>query len=308
MPIDRSLNGSLRADNWAIVVVGASGYLPLLAYGALMSRRLRDLKVLSLFTGAGGLDLGLEAAGFDPVLCVENDPEACETLKHNRPEWQLSDPGDIHELGPRALLHQARLRPRELTLLSGGPPCQPFSKSMYWANGDAPRLRDPRAQTLHAYLDVVAATLPQVLLLENVKGLAFEGKDEGLKLLERGLRKINIQHATRYAPQVITINAADYGVPQHRERIFVLASVDGRQIRMPDMCSGAGDRPRYAARSTITPEPLDNSPARLKTPQIQASTANRLTRLRGQDWTPIGGPCCVPLDTLPAPRLSRSAG
>jgi hypothetical protein len=62
------------------------------------------------------------------------------------------------------------------------------------------------------------------------------------------------------------------------------------------MCIGAGDRPRYTARSTTTPEPLDNSPARLKTPQIQASTADRLTRQRGQDWTPIGGQRCVPLD------------
>ena len=144
--------------------------------------------LLSLFTGAGGLDLGLEAAGFEPVLCVEVDSESRETLKANRPAWRLSDPGDIHELEPRQLLRQCELSPRQLTLLAGGPPCQPFSKSMYWSTGDAPRLRDPRAKTLHAYLDVVATMLPQVLLLENVKGLAFEGKDEGLRLLKRGLR------------------------------------------------------------------------------------------------------------------------
>src|SRR5258706_11527029 len=125
-----------------------------------MSRGARDHTVLSLFTGAGGLDLGLEAAGFRPVLCVENDQDARETVKHNRPSWRLSEPGDVHELGPRKLLHQAHLKPRQLTLLSGGPPCQPFSKSMYWARGDAPRLRDPRSQTLQAYLDVVDATLP----------------------------------------------------------------------------------------------------------------------------------------------------
>ena len=149
-----------------------------------MSNCSRDLKVLSLFTGAGGLDLGLEAAGFEPVLCVENDSDARATLRLNRPSWRLSEPGDIHQLTPRDLLRQAALKPRQLTLLSGGPPCQPFSQSMYWTTGDAPRLSDPRAQTLHAYLDVVAATLPKLLLLENVKGLAFEGKDEGLKLLE----------------------------------------------------------------------------------------------------------------------------
>jgi DNA (cytosine-5)-methyltransferase 1 len=109
--------------------------------------------VLSLFTGAGGLDLGLEASGFKPVLCVEIDGDSRETLKLNRPSWRLADPGDIHALEPGQLLRQAAIKPRELTLLAGGTPCQPFSKSSYWFNGDAPRLRDPRARTLHAYLD-----------------------------------------------------------------------------------------------------------------------------------------------------------
>jgi DNA (cytosine-5)-methyltransferase 1 len=206
-----------------------------------VSRSQNDVTVLSLFTGAGGLDLGLEAAGFNSVLCVELDEDARETLKRNRPEWPLSEPGDIHLLTPEELLRQAGLKRRQLTLLAGGPPCQPFSKSMYWSTGDAPRLRDPRAKTLHAYLDVVATALPQALLLENVKGLAFDGKDEGLRLLERGLRKINRDHGTEYAPQVVTLNAADYGVPQVRERVFVVASIDGRQIETPSPTHGNGE-------------------------------------------------------------------
>jgi DNA (cytosine-5)-methyltransferase 1 len=153
--------------------------------------------VLSLFTGAGGLDLGLEAAGFEPVLCVDVDEESRETVRLNRPHWRFSDPPDIHQVSGPKLLKQAGLRRRHLKLLAGGPPCQPFSKSMYWTNGDAPRLRDPRAKTLVAYLDVVEAALPQVLLLENVRGLAFEGKDEGLRLLERGLRRINRENSLR---------------------------------------------------------------------------------------------------------------
>lgn len=198
------------------------------------------MTVLSLFTGAGGLDVGLEAAGFEPALCVEVDSDSRATIKRNRPGWRLSDPGDIHQLSTRSLLQQAQLKPRQLTLLAGGPPCQPFSKSMYWATGDAPRLRDPRAKTLHAYLEVVEATLPQVLLLENVRGLAFSGKDEGLRLLERGLRRINKQYATSYRPQVITLNAAEYGVPQFRERIFIVASINSRQIELPAPTHGLG--------------------------------------------------------------------
>jgi DNA (cytosine-5)-methyltransferase 1 len=230
-----------------------------------MSRSRNDLSVLSLFTGAGGLDLGLEAAGFEPVLCVENDRDSRETLKRNRPGWRLSDPSDIHQLKPWQLLRQAALKPRQLTLVVGGPPCQPFSKSMYWSTGDSPRLCDPRAKTLHAYLDVVEATLPQVLLLENVKGLAFDGKDEGLRLLERGLRKINEEHSTSYIPQIITINSADYGVPQIRERIFVLASIDGRQIEMPEPSHGddSNKEPFLTAWDAIGELDVDSWPAEL---------------------------------------------
>lgn len=230
-----------------------------------MSRSANDLTVLSLFTGAGGLDLGLEAAGFRPVLCVEIDSESRETLRRNRPRWRLSDPGDIHLLEPAELLRQAGLKPRQLGLLAGGPPCQPFSKSMYWRTGDAPRLRDPRAKTLHAYLDVVEATLPKALLLENVRGLAFDGKDEGLRLLERGLRRINKRHSTSYTPQTITINAADYGVPQIRERVFVLASIDGRQIEMPEATHGEGPNkaPVLTAWDAIGEFDVDSWPAEL---------------------------------------------
>ena len=205
-----------------------------------MNKGVRDLSVLSLFTGAGGLDLGLEAAGFNPVLCVEVDSDSRDTIERNRPGWQLSNPGDIHKIEPNYLLRAAGLRPRQLDLLAGGPPCQPFSKSMYWRTGDAPRLRDPRARTLHAYLDVVEATLPYVLLLENVKGLAFDGKNEGLRLLDRGFRRINRERSTAYIPQIITINAADYGVPQIRERIFIVASIDGRLIEPPRPTHGEG--------------------------------------------------------------------
>jgi DNA (cytosine-5)-methyltransferase 1 len=221
--------------------------------------------LFSLFSGAGGLDLGLEAAGFDTVLCVEDDHDCRATLRRNRPGWRLSDPGDIHELEPSKLLRQARLKPRQLTLLAGGPPCQPFSKSMYWSTGDSPRLRDPRAKTLHAYLDVVEATLPHVLLLENVKGLAFDGKNEGLRLLEWGLRRINKACSTSYAPQTITLNAADYGVPQIRERVFVVASVDGRQIEMPAPTHGEGPskEPVLTAWDAIGELDVDSWPAEL---------------------------------------------
>lgn len=189
--------------------------------------------LLSLFTGAGGLDLGLEAAGFRTLLCVENDETCHLTLQHNRAGWKLADPPDIFDLSPAELLKQAGLAPRELDLLAGGPPCQPFSKASYWHRGDSQRLKDPRAKTLHAYMRVVATLLPKVLLLENVDGIQFSKKDEGLNLLRKRLRTINRKYGTAYTPIVFAINAADYGVPQTRKRVFLIAARDGSSFVPP---------------------------------------------------------------------------
>ena len=192
-----------------------------------------DLGVISLYTGCGGLDLGLERAGFSVDLCVEIDTDARDTLRKNRPKWLLAEPGDVHSLTPRQVLAQAGSRKGKPLILSGGPPCQPFSKSGFWVNGDTGRLRDPRASTLRAYVDVLDAALPQVLLLENVQGMIFAGKDEGLQLLRRSLRRINRKRGTRYEPQVLRINSADYGVPQLRDRVFIVADRDGRELTLP---------------------------------------------------------------------------
>jgi DNA (cytosine-5)-methyltransferase 1 len=193
-----------------------------------------DLSLLSLYSGAGGLDTGLVYAGFGTRLCVENDEDSRETLCRNHPQWRLSEPGDVHELGAKGVLEQSGLKPRELTLLAAGPPCQPFSKSGYWATGDAQRLADPRADTLSALLDVVGLALPRVVLLENVKGFAYRNKDEGLRLIQRGLEQINRRAGTSYRPALLSLNCAAYGVPQRRERVFLVAERDsGIELQAP---------------------------------------------------------------------------
>ena len=108
------------------------------------------MKLISLYSGAGGLDLGLESAGFETRVALEVDKDAVATLRANR-SWPVID-RDIHEVSTAELLKAARLKGKEADLLAGGPPCQPFSKSGYWAGGDAGRLDEPRASTLEAYL------------------------------------------------------------------------------------------------------------------------------------------------------------
>ena len=204
-----------------------------------MEQRRTAPRVLSLYSGAGGLDLGLEAAGFETRLCVEVDEDARSTLKANRPNWTLATPGDIHKQTPEALLRQGGFDVGEVDLLAGGPPCQPFSKSGYWSRGDSQRLRDPRAATLQAYLDVVETAQPRVVLLENVRGLTYEGKAEGVDLLVKGIDAINRRKRTRYRVSLFLLNAADFGVPQLRERVFLIADREGRLFSPPSATHGS---------------------------------------------------------------------
>ena len=193
-------------------------------------------RVISLFSGAGGLDYGFEAAGFETAVAVEMDQACCETLRANRP-WPVIE-RDIFEVSSGELLETADLQRGEPDLLIGGPPCQPFSKSGYWARGDARRMEDPRANTLSAYLRVLEETQPRVFLLENVEGLAFRGKDEGLQLLIEAIKSINKRTKSNYQPVLQLLNAADYGVPQLRKRLILIGARDGSVFKFPEPTHG----------------------------------------------------------------------
>ncbi len=189
------------------------------------------LTAISLFTGAGGLDYGFEAAGFQTTVALEIDERCCETLRQNR-SWPVIE-RDISTVSTTNLLDIAKLGVGEADILIGGPPCQPFSKSGFWATGEAKRLNDPRATTIECYLRVLAEARPHAFLLENVEGLGFRGKDEGLQLIHSRLSAINAAHGTNYRATIATLNAADFGVPQLRRRVFVVGFRDGSSFSFP---------------------------------------------------------------------------
>lgn len=207
-------------------------------------------RLISLFTGAGGLDLGFEAAGFETAVAVEFDRDCAETILANR-DWPLI-PRDIHQVSSSEILSRARLREGDADALIGGPPCQPFSKSGYWASGDTLRLDDSRAGTLEAYLRVLRDTLPKTYLLENVEGLIYRGKSEGLGLLERTIGEINRDRGVAYSFEVRKLNAAHYGVPQLRERVFVVGDRSGASFSFPKATHSDPDKAELLGKPAFT--------------------------------------------------------
>jgi DNA (cytosine-5)-methyltransferase 1 len=175
---------------------------------------------ISLFSGAGGLDLGVEQAGFKVLCAVENEADACTSLRKNFPETIVFET-DIRRLRTRDLLAAASLRPGEVELLVGGPPCTPFSKSGYWLEEKRHGL-DPEASLLEHYIRVLDEARPRMFLLENVFALAYSNHNRAwLDFLLDSFDRLG------YSVNRQVLLAADFGVPQRRQRLIIVGSQEG---------------------------------------------------------------------------------
>jgi len=161
------------------------------------------LTSLEICAGGGGQALGLEQAGFHPVVLVENDRYACATLRANRPEWNVIEK-DVREFS--ALTYRGRV-----DLLAGGVPCPPFSLAGKQLGADDERDLFPTA------LRLVAEAQPRAVMLENVRGIFSKSFDDYRNRILAELREMG------YAPEWRLLNASDYGVPQLRPRAVLVA-------------------------------------------------------------------------------------
>jgi len=189
------------------------------------------LTTVSLFSGAGGLDLGVERAGYRVVCAVENDPNAVETLNRNRvqffPELSRVEALDITSLDPRKIMREIGASKGDVDLLVGGPPCVAFSKSGFHLEYKR-KGKDPRAGLLNDYVRFLEALRPAAFLMENVFGLAYRNQSAPFfRQLTARVRRLG------YSVSFAVLNAADYGVPQNRQRLFVVGARDGRELVFP---------------------------------------------------------------------------
>lgn len=181
-------------------------------------------KVISLFSGAGGMDIGFHTAGFEISVAIELDPSCCDTLKKNRdkffPGMKIIQ-GDLFQISSEKILHEARLKPTEPALVIGGPPCQSFSLA-----GGRKGLNDPRGQLVKEFIRVVRDTLPVAFVMENVKGMLNWSGGRVIRMIEDEFKDPICFEGKEYIYNVghALLNAADFGVPQHRERVFIVGN------------------------------------------------------------------------------------
>ena len=187
---------------------------------------------LSAFSGVGGMDLGIEAAGFRIVGTIELDEFARSSVRANRNgQWPVVG-HDIADFAASIRPADLGLDQGELSLLAAGPPCQPFSNAAQWSSTSRIGIDDRRADCLQDLLRLIDIFLPEAILLENVPGF-ISGKTSTVNLIDRWLQEINKQHSSAYRLEAFVVDAADYGVPQHRRRAIVVARRDGEPFAWP---------------------------------------------------------------------------
>jgi DNA (cytosine-5)-methyltransferase 1 len=169
----------------------------------------RALTAIDLFSGAGGLSVGLHGAGFDVRLANDSNPACARTYHRNQPDTPFF-PHSVHDLTKQRALSMARLEVGELDLLVGGPPCQGFSMI------GARTVGDPRNELVHQFLRLGRELRPKCMVIENVPGLATLAGGAVLKAILDGYRALG------YSVAFAELLAAQYGVPQMRWRmVFV---------------------------------------------------------------------------------------
>jgi len=176
---------------------------------------------IDLFSGAGGLSVGFQQAGFDVLAANDFDNHAAATFRLNHPTTRFL-PGPIEGITAGDFLHAAKLRCGELDVLVGGPPCQAFSVYNHQRG-----MHDERSGLFRDYLRVVSGLMPRFVVIENVTGIKSIEEGRAVDEIGEGLSGLG------YHVEFDILRAEEYGVPQERRRLFVLGARDSRLIEWP---------------------------------------------------------------------------
>ena len=214
---------------------------------------------ISLFSGLGGIDVGLHRAGVETLVCIEKDSDAAETLRRNsaahpdatppiggdpsRYPWRVLEE-DVHDLSVDEILTAADTEVGKVDLVVGGPPCQTFSRSN---EGNRQGTNADRGMLFEQFVHVLKEVQPKAFLFENVRGLASANGGEDLNIIKEEFETAG------YTVGEEVVNAEDFGVPQTRSRLFILG-LRGEKPYFPepthvDAVNTLTDKPRWVSAS-----------------------------------------------------------
>ena len=210
-------------------------------------------KIISLFSGAGGMDIGFEMAGFETAVAVEYDKSCCETLKKNRPKLSVIQ-GDISKITTEEILRIGKLKPTEAAVLVGGPPCQSFSLA-----GKRMGMDDPRGKLVLEFIRIVKESLPKVFVMENVRGMVNWQDGKAIDAIMNEISEPILFEGKEYQYKVskAILNAVEYGVPQSRERVFLVGNRLNKTFEFP--------QPTHSNLSNETLNIFGNNKQKIKT-------------------------------------------
>lgn len=190
--------------------------------------RAEERRVISLFSGGMGLDIGLAAAGLPIAIGQDFDAACVKTMAMNHHPAIL---GDIREIAPETMLEASGMAPGEPFLICGGPPCQPFSTA-----GKRLGINDPRGSLFMDFIRMIRAIQPRFFVMENVKGLMSAPlKTEDGKNAEGKVLDVILEEFGKLGYRVVygLLDAVNYGVPQYRERFVLIGSREHEDIFLP---------------------------------------------------------------------------
>ena len=220
----------------------------------------KENNAISLFTGGGGLDLGIEEAGFKVRVCLDPMEASKLTFQLNRPRIPFID-RPIEEVSTSEILKTAGIKTGEDALVFGGPPCQSFS-----VLGNRGGLEDSRGRLIFEFIRVVNEAQPRAFLLENVNGLTMAHSKNAKEVIRQEFEKIG------YKTTYTTFNAVEFGAPQFRKRVFFSGSKHGylklepkpTHFSGPNLPLDEGLARARTVRDAFTCPPVDGLPNHLK--------------------------------------------
>jgi len=235
--------------------------------------------LVSLFSGAFGLDLGFMANGFNPLMALDNNPASLETIHSNLPKL-LFIPDKIENRSTKELLEEAGLDVGEIDVLTGGPPCQPFSTA-----GRRASLQDPRSSPLKEYIRFIREAQPKCFVMEEVKGLLSArikhvpiAKRENHILIPEeipgsafikvcGMLKSLKKYGYEFSCNNI-LNAADYGTPQVRDRLIIIGCRNKKPVFPQKTHSNIRNKGKAIPWSTFWDATCDLQSKKMEYPQL----------------------------------------